>query len=174
MSEKKSKCIKARSIQNWILWAFLFSLYPNIIFAKILKDEKLITAKSEHSFKKVCKALTNRNDPLIERKSISKLNCMGTVVSVAAFCEKIEAGNPYYLRAIVARDKVECLSGKRVILKYQCENLTDEYCRDAEIGCYKLKEKLAYRLKISHSSLVKEKLKRVLNCYYDLGTKLTL
>ena len=138
-------------------------------FAKILKDEKYITGQTEFSFQEVCKFLTKRESPIIEFSNISALNCMGEKKEISKFCDHKEAANPYFIRGIVDKKKrkVVCLSSKRVIIKYGCEGKADQYCKDAEIGCFLLKEKLAKRLKISHQSVTD---KKVLNCYFDIGT----
>jgi hypothetical protein len=142
--------------------------------AKILKDDKYITGQSEFSFSEACKYLTKRDSPLIEVANISTLNCMGKKTEIGRFCDHKEAANPYYIRGIVdtKNQKVICLSSKRVIIKYECEGVEDQFCKDAEIGCFLLKEKLARRLKISHQSITNidsPSKKKALNCYFDIG-----
>ncbi len=134
--------------------------------AKILRDDHTISGKKEYSWSDVCFYLTKRKSPLIEYHSISTLDCMGDKMEISKFCDEKEAANPYYTRAIVKKNKkVECQSGKRVILKWQCEGKTDKYCQDEEVGCFLFKEKLARRLKIAHQSLSSDK--KTLSCYFD-------
>lgn len=157
-------------IRNQVYGACLMAclFFTQIVSAKIVKDEKTVTGRSTHSFKDVCKFLTKRESPLVEYKSISKLNCMGDIKEVAPFCDYKEAPNPYYIRAIVNKKekKVECLSAKKVIIKYQCEGKQDKYCIDSEMGCFMLGEKLAKRLKVSHDSKTEED--KYLNCYFEI------
>ena len=103
---------------------------------------------------------------------MTTLNCMGEKKNISAFCEEKEAANPYYIRAIVNKktNKVDCLSSKRVLLKYKCETKNDRYCKDKEIGCYLFKEQLAKRLKISHQSLNQN----ILSCYFDIKQKVLI
>ena len=147
------------------LMACLF--FSQFSIAKIVKDEKSVTNRSIHSYKEVCKFLTKRESPLVEFKSISKLNCMGDIKEVAPYCDFKEAANPYYIRAIVnqKRSQVECLSAKKVILKYECGDKNDRYCIDSEMGCFMLGEKLAKRLRIVHDS--KTDSDKFLNCYFE-------
>jgi len=143
------------------------------LFAQIIKDEKYITGTSEYSFEDVCKFLTNRESPLIDYKSVTSLNCMGKSLKVAPFCEEKEAANPYYIRAVVDKEskKVQCLSSKRVIIKYQCKSKEDTYCKDVEVGCFLFKEQLAKRLKIVHQSLTDQ---NILNCYFDVRVDMNI
>lgn len=155
-----------------LLTCLFFVQFAN---GKILKDDKYITGKSQFSFEEACKYLTKRNSPLIEVSSISVLSCMGAKKEIGKFCDHKEAANPYYIRGILDKKnkKVICLSSKRVIIKYGCEGKKDRFCKDAEIGCFLLKEKLARRLKISHQSLTEidsSSQKKALNCYFDIGT----
>ena len=97
---------------------------------------------------------------------------MGKKVDVAVFCEKEMAADPYYLRAYVDREQKEvvCHSGKKVIFKYQCVKLTDKkLCESsAKASCEQMKQKLARRLDIVHSSFTKnEKGIKELNCYFE-------
>lgn len=94
---------------------------------------------------------------------------MGTKVRVEKFCDQKFVADPYYIRAVVDKssEKVICKSAKRVHIKYQCEGKADQYCKDKEIGCYLFQEKLAKRLKLTHSSLMKHgSQKRTLNCHF--------
>lgn len=143
--------------------------FAQLSHGEIIKDDKTVTARSKFSFEEACEYLTKRKSPLIDYKSITSLSCMGEVKDVAPFCDYKEAANPYFIRAIVLKDKkqVECLSAKKVILKYKCEGAKDKLCLDSEIGCFLLREKLAKRLKTVHESLTDNK--TILNCYYEIG-----
>ena len=147
------------------LWTCLFFVQNST--AKLVKDEHYVIKENLYTWKQVCLDLTKRPSPLIEYKTVSKLDCMGEVLDVIAFCDKKEAANPYFTRAVVDKEKeaVKCQSAKRVIIKWQCEGKQDRYCKDVEIGCFLFKEKLARRLKIVHQSLTDEK---VLNCYFGI------
>jgi len=146
---------------------FFFLLFPTLIFAKILKDEVSLVSELKFSFNQVCKSLTKRESPLIEYKSVSEIDCMGTIVEVRKYCERQLISDPYYIRAVVDKENknVICKSAKKVILKYQCEKGTT-YCEDSEIGCFRLQEKLATRLKLEHHSITEEKKNKILNCYF--------
>ena len=139
--------------------------------AKIIKDEKSVTGRSVFTYEEVCAQLTKRKSPLIDFKSINSLSCMGEIKEVAPFCDLKEAANPYYIRALVkeSEKKVECLSAKKVIIKYACEGNKDKLCLDSEIGCFLLREKLAKRLQTTHDSLTEDK--KFLNCYFEIVNK---
>lgn len=138
------------------------------VSAKIVKDEVLVIDEKLFTFSEVCKKLTKRESPLITYHSISKLDCMGTIVDVSKFCDLKTQEDPYYIRAVVEKKmkKVNCKSAKRVQIKYLCESKKDKYCKDKEIGCYLFQEKLAKRLKTAHASIIKEGSKRFLNCHF--------
>jgi hypothetical protein len=146
------------------LMACLF-LFSNLVHSKILKDEVSLVKNTEFSFQEVCFGMTKRKSELIEVQSISSLDCMGTVVSAGKFCYKKMAHDPYYIRGVVDSEnkKVLCKSAKKVILKYGCYK-GEKLCEDSEIGCFKLQEKLAARLGLSHHS--KSLDSKVLNCYF--------
>lgn len=155
-------------IKIWArLMACLFFLHSPLVFAKIIQDDVLLSGEEKYSYEKVCKTLTQRESPLIEYKTISSLDCMGQIVDVAKFCFKEMAHDPYYIRAVVDKEakQVICKSAKKVQIKYECEG-SNEYCEDSEIGCFKIKEKLAVRLKITQHSVLEKGKKRVLNCYF--------
>lgn len=142
---------------------FLFSFSA---LSKIIRDDHYTIDFKVYSFQAVCKKLTQRESPLIEVVGISQLDCMGKKVFISKFCEVVEASNPYYTRGKIDKlsKAVHCLSAKRVILKWECEGESDQYCKDKEVGCFLFKEKLAYRLKLVHASLTE---KKFLNCYFD-------
>ena len=149
------------------------------VSAKIIKDEVLVIDEKKFSFSQVCKKLTKRDSPLMTYHSISKLDCMGTIVDASEFCDSKTQEDPYYIRAVVEKKtkKVNCKSAKRVRVQYQCEGAKDKFCKDKEIGCYLFQEKLAKRLKTAHASIIKEDGKRFLNCHFtpkneDLTTPL--
>lgn len=98
---------------------------------------------------------------------------MGKIVKVKDFCSQKEAGNPFYTRALVfSHDStVRCYSGKKVVLKWRCEDSNDIYCQDKEIGCYYFKENLAARLSLSHASIIETKKQKTLNCHFHKGEK---
>lgn len=146
------------------LMACLFLFFSVSAHAKILKDEVSLIKETQFSFHEVCLEMTKRKAELIEKKSISKLDCMGAEVDVGKFCYKKMAHDPYYIRGVVSSTSKEiiCKSAKKVILKYFCK-VGSPICKDAELGCFMLQEKLAARLKLSHFS----KNSNELNCYFS-------
>lgn len=151
---------------------FAFLLFPILSFAHIVQDDVSITEKSRHSFKTVCEKMFSHESPLIDPVSGSELDCMGKKLSVGRFCEKATAADPYYLRAYIDKDKREvvCVSGKKVLFKYQCVKLSDKkLCSgEAKNSCEFIQQKLAKRLDLVHASFVKsEKGIKQLNCFFD-------
>jgi hypothetical protein len=109
---------------------------------------------------------------LIDAVSGTELDCMGKKVAASEFCEKVLAHDPYYLRAYVdaATKEVVCLSGKRVVFKFQCVRRTHaELCAaSAKVACEEMKSKLAHRLELVHSSHTRtDKGIKELNCYFE-------
>lgn len=97
---------------------------------------------------------------------------MGEEIKVSNFCEKELKDDKSYARAFIRDGKVICQSASRVIMSLECGK-NSEYCKDKDIGCFKLKERFATRLKLSHGSVVNNKL----NCYFsslDRGEELKL
>ena len=152
----------------------IFALFfvPLLAFSNVVQDDVSTTEKIRFSFKTVCQKLVAHESPLIEVISGTELDCMGKKVDVATFCDKEMAADPYYLRAYVDREQKEvvCHSGKKVLFKYQCVKLTDKkLCEStAKASCEQMKQKLAKRLDIVHSSFTKnEKGIKELNCYFE-------
>jgi len=100
--------------------------------------------------------------PLITRVDSAVLDCMKDKVIATEFCAKQLPEDPYLARGKVLENKVECISSSQIIFKYRCQE-NDQLCKDHEVGCFKVKEKLAYRLQIGHSSITNS---NTLNCYF--------
>lgn len=158
---EKSFIMRARLI------ACLFFV-STLSYAKILKDEVSIVDEKIYSYHQVCKFLTKRESPLISFSTVTKLDCMGKIVEVSKFCDEKTQDDPYYIRAVVSKEKKEviCKSAKRVHIKYECESQLDEFCQDKEVGCYLMQEKFAKRLKTDHASLINKGAKKELNCHF--------
>lgn len=151
---------------------FFIILFPLFSFAHIVQDDVSLTEKSRYSFKTVCAQMVVHETPLIDAISGTELDCMGKKVQVGHFCEKKLAADPYYLRAYVDKEAKEavCVSGKKVLFKYQCVKLSDRaLCsQTAEKSCLYIREKLAKRLDLVHSAFVKsEKGIKQLNCFFE-------
>ncbi|MFP5387610.1 MAG: hypothetical protein ACLGHN_16155 [Bacteriovoracia bacterium] len=151
---------------------FLFLLFPILSFAHIVQDDVSITEKSRHSFKTVCAKMFSHDSPLIEVASGTVLDCMGKKLEVGKYCEKAMAADPYYLRAYIDQKSKEvvCVSGKKVLFKYQCVKLSDKsLCsQEAKASCKYIQGKLAKRLDLVHFSFVKnEKGIKELNCFFE-------
>ncbi len=151
---------------------FLIILFPFFSFAHVIQDDVSLTEKSRFSFKTVCSEMVSHDTPLIDALSGTELSCMGKKIQVRQFCEKKLAADPYYLRAYVDKEdkEVVCVSGKKVLFKYQCVKLSDRaLCsQTAEKSCLQIREQLAKRLDLVHSSFVKsEKGIRQLNCFFE-------
>ena len=149
-----------------------FLLFPLMGLTHIIQDDVSITEKSQHSFKYVCSKSGYHDSPLIDYVSGTKLDCMSRKVEVGEFCEKEKASDPYYLRAYVDKNKQEivCVSGKKVLFKYLCVKVSDSAMCSSESkkACAHIKEKLAKRLDLIHSSFVtNEKGIKQLNCFFE-------
>lgn len=147
-------------------------LIPFLAFAHIVQDDVSVTEKTRHSLKQVCTKMGFVDSPLIEIVSGTKIDCMGRKVEAGDFCEKVMAADPYYLRAYIDRDKNEviCVSGKKVLFKYQCVKLSDKaMCsQEAKVSCTYIQKKLARRLDMVHASFVRnEKGIKQLNCFFE-------
>lgn len=154
-----------------IMGAFLSAFFLTQTFAGITRNDVYGSRKTEFSFEEVCKKMTKRESPLIEIEDMSYLNCMGDKIRVGKFCEEKLVTDPYYISAHVDSEtkKVVCQSGREVIIKYVCMLTSDKaYCDDSAIGCGLLQEKLAFRLKINHHSILLNKSgKKELNCVFS-------
>lgn len=151
---------------------FALFLIPFISLAHIVQDDVSVTEKSRHSFKYVCSQSGYPDSPLIDVVSGTVLDCMSKKIDVSDFCDKELAADPYYLRAYIDKDKNEvvCVTGKKVLFKYQCVKLSDkQMCSStAESACKYIQKKLARRLDIVHSSFVTtEKGIKQLNCFFE-------
>ncbi|MBC77210.1 MAG: hypothetical protein CME64_14460 [Halobacteriovoraceae bacterium] len=145
-----------------LLWAcFCFSTH-----AKIIKYDIAVTKDNYFSLKEVCKTMIKMDAPLVEAVSVSKIECMGKLVDAIDFCDKKFTDNSQFARALAKDRKLNCQLAKRVSLSYLCKS-GDDNCKDKDIGCQKLKSRLARNLRISHSSLVSNGKEKKLSCYYD-------
>lgn len=152
-----------------ILFSFAITLgFSSPLFSKIIQDDITSLDKKRFSFETVCKAITKRDSPLISKKNIHELDCMGSRVKVSKFCEKELIMDPYYLRAYVDDKSVVCVSGKKVSLKYECEKKNDPYCLDKNIGCDLIQEAFALRLRTTYTSLLQNLDKKsILHCIFE-------
>jgi hypothetical protein len=151
---------------------FAILLFPLLALSHVIQDEVSTTDKIRFSFKTVCQKMVTHESPLIEIVSGTELECMGKKIDVGVFCDKEMATDPYYLRAYVDRHlkEVVCHSGKKVLFKYQCVKLVDrKYCDySSKTSCGLIRDKLAKRLDIIHSSITKnQKGIKELNCYFE-------
>jgi hypothetical protein len=151
---------------------FAILLSPILAFAHIVQDDVSIQGKFRHSFKNVCIKMGHPDSPLVEVASGSTLDCMGRKIDIVEFCDKELAQDPYFIRAYIDQDKQEviCVTGTKVLFKYQCVKLTDKaLCsKEAKFSCAYIQKKLARRLDMVHSSFTSnEKGIKQLNCYFD-------
>lgn len=147
-------------------------LIPFLAFAHIVQDDVSVTEKSRHSLKQVCTKMGFVDSPLIDIVSGTQIDCMGRKVEAGTFCEKEMATDPYYLRAYIDKEKNEvvCVSGKKVLFKYQCVKLSDKaMCSgEAKVACEFIQKKLARRLDMVHASFIRtEKGIKQLNCFFE-------
>lgn len=151
----------------------LFFIFPANVHSKVIEYKNYILKENKYSLTEVCKSLTKRDSPLIDIDSISHINCMGKSLDVSVFCSDKEITNPYFTKAFISKKdkKVVCQSAKRVIVKYECSKEDfDKYCKDKELGCFLIKEKMAKRLSLAHSGLEK----KILSCYFGIRDSLSL
>lgn len=151
---------------------YFLTLWALSGFANVVQDDVNTTEKLSFSFKEACQKMVSHETPLIEVVSGTELDCMGKKITAGQFCEKELAHDPYYLRGYVDRvtERVVCHSGKKVIFKYQCVKLSDKHlCQNtAKNSCGVIKEKLAKRLDLVHSSITQNsKGIKELNCYFE-------
>lgn len=151
---------------------FALLLFPFLSFADVLQDDVSITEKSRHSLKHVCTKMGFADSPLIDVVSGTVIDCMSRKVDVLEFCDKELAADPYYLRGYVDREKQEvvCVSGKKVLFKYQCVKLSDRaLCsQDAKFACQHIQKKLARRLDLVHSAFINnQKGIKQLDCFFE-------
>lgn len=140
-----------------------FILSPLDAFSGVLKDEVYVTNVKSFSLKDVCLKMTGKVYPIIEKINPALVDCMSKKINATTFCAKELPEDPYLARGKVLADKVECISSKRIIFKYHCEK-GDDLCRDIDLACFKVKESLARRLELVHSSKTD---KNVINCYFS-------
>ncbi|MFA5583594.1 MAG: hypothetical protein WDA09_05205 [Bacteriovoracaceae bacterium] len=149
------------------LFISLIIILPQISWGRVLTDDITITSKETFTLKELCQEMVTHPSPLIEVKSITTVDCMGKKIKVTDFCQKKMVTDPYYLRGYASNDKVECISGKKVIFKYACRK-KDRLCKNsAEVSCSELRPKLAYRLDSVHSSFIQKESFKQLNCFYE-------
>lgn len=110
--------------------------------------------------------MLNKDFPLVEKKSVSIIDCMSTEIEAIDFCKKQEVTNPYLVRAVVQDKTVECISSKKVDIKYRCKN-KDSICKNSKFACESLKEKLANRLQLdTHYQVENTKGQQEIVCYF--------
>lgn len=147
-------------------------LLPLISLSHVIQDDVSVVEKVPFSLEMVCRKMFPDDSPLIDIVSGTTIDCMGRKVEVGQFCDRAMATDPYYIRAWVDKEKkqVICESGKKVLFKYLCVKLQDrQICNGrARESCLILREKIAKRLELVHSSEVKnEKGIKQLNCFFE-------
>jgi hypothetical protein len=152
-----------------MIFALLF--FPLISFSHIIQDDVSSVERARFSFKYACSKMGFADSPLIDHQA-NQLDCMSRKFEVSDFCGKELAADPYYIRAYIDGEKQEvvCVSGKKVIFRYQCVKLSDRAMCSAEPkkACTHIHKKLAFRLSLIHSSFVTtEKGIKQLNCFFD-------
>lgn len=149
------------------LFISLFLILPQASWGRVLVDDISLTSKATFTLKEFCQQMVNHPAPLIEVKSIAVVDCMGKKVNVSDFCQQKMVTDPYYLRGYAKDDRVECLSGKKVIFKYGCRKKDRLCAMKPDVACTELKTKLAYRLDLIHFSLIDKEKYQQLNCFYE-------
>jgi hypothetical protein len=149
-----------------------FLLFPFTSFSRVIQDDVTVVEKFSYNMKEVCSKMVTHESPLVEVVSGTELDCMGKKIQVSDFCDKELVTDPYYLRGYVNREKKEvvCVTGKKVVFKYQCTKLSDgELCDgNSKTGCAFAQKKLARRLDLVEHSLAKsEKGIKELSCKFE-------
>lgn len=140
--------------------------FTSFAVADILQDNIKAIEKKDYSFKEVCLAMTGKEYPLITKASKTRLDCMKKEVDVGDFCLKAQAADPYLLRGYIEKNRVLCVSGKAVSLKYECKQ-RDSLCASATFACAHFKSLLAKRLALDQSYLIlNTKSKKEISCFF--------
>ncbi len=152
---------------------YLIFLQALFSFAHIVQDDVTIVNKFPHKFYEVCKQSGYPDSPLIDVVSGTEIDCMGRKVDVSEFCDKSLAADPYYLRAFIdkMKNEVVCITGKKVIFRYQCVKLSDRaICsKNARDSCTDVHKRLARRLELIHASYIRtDKGIKQLDCFFEL------
>jgi hypothetical protein len=147
-------------------------LMPIFTLAHIVQDDVSVVERKRYTLKEACSKAGLKDSALIEVISGTVFDCMGRKVEAAAFCDKELLHDPYYLRGYVDEEKREvvCVTGKKVLFKYQCVKLSDRALCSAkpEASCIYIQKKLARRLDLVHFSFVKtDKGIKQLNCFFE-------
>jgi hypothetical protein len=155
-----------------VFMVLLIVFLPVLVFAHVVQDDVSITKRVKYSLKEACTKSGFQDSPLIDVISGTVLDCMGRKIQIADFCDKELSQDPYYLRGYIDDEtkEVVCVSGKKVLFKYQCVKLTDKaLCSEKPpVACRQIHKKLARRLDLVHSSFVKtEKGIKQLNCFFE-------
>lgn len=110
--------------------------------------------------------MLKKNYPLVQKMSISIVDCMSHHVEAIDFCKIKEASNPYLVRAVVDKENVKCISSKKINLRYLCKN-KDPICKTSKVTCESLGKKLAARLVVdAHYEVLNTKSQKEIICYF--------
>ena len=154
------------------------NFYFLFIFLSIFKvNSKVIDFRSDetgykkYQIKEVCNAMGLKNSLMVDVINTSHIDCMGRSLKVSLFCKNLNESNSAYLRGFVdTKDKkVVCQFGKRAYLTLACSSSKgSEFCKDAYIGCKKLKGIYASELEVFHYSFLEDDFnKKELKCIYS-------
>lgn len=142
-------------------------LLPQASWGRVILDDISSPSQEVFSLQEFCKKMVTHPSPLVEIRSAAIVDCMGKKVKVSDFCQKQMVTDPYYLRGYAKNNRIECISGKKVIFKYACRH-NDKLCgSDAKSTCEKLKSQIAFRLDLIHASLLIKEKNKQLNCFYE-------
>ena len=150
-----------------IFFAFFFLFSAS---GEVLQYQVSGLQKKRFEYKEVCKELGIQHLLMVHPINTRKLDCMGTEVDVALFCEQRFGGNKEFLRSYVNKnmEEVVCELGKSVTLSIGCDKKDKKWCKQPPRSCNKLKDYYARNLELVYNSHLKKDVDDVLNCYYTV------
>lgn len=139
--------------------------------ASLTKFDVFNSKKLYYDYSAVCTDALGRVAEIIDVVDSKTLNCMGTEVNAAQFCDKKYYTEKGYMRGYLDKQaqKLVCQHASRVVMSFKCpKNSKQAYCTDALNGCKIFQNLLAKNLDLFHHSLIKrDDETKDLNCYFE-------
>lgn len=137
--------------------------------AQILSHEVTGLRRDFYAPKDVCETMGHKHSLIVTARPPAELDCMGRMVQLTDFCQKIEKSGLSLLRGRLdpLTDQVICEYGDGLVFSMRCHSGNSKYCEDAQSGCKGIQDVFAKGLRVSHAALLPDGGDHRLNCYFS-------
>lgn len=155
---------------KYIFLILIFSL-SSPLCAEVLKFDITGYKRDLYTYKAVCQEMGHKNLLLVEPKNVMHMDCMGEVVNIRSFCQRVSPKETFLRGYINEKMKeVVCMHGKSAFLSIGCDKRDKVYCESPKEGCLRLNRIYAYSHQLEYHSFIEKDVDNVLNCHFQKKT----